>query len=233
MTPTVTFNGVVLNNSFIVSNVNRPLPEFRNSSTQIEGRDGEEFDSLTVGMREVTFTVYAKSKSQDQIAQAARQLAKILFVRQPTALTFSDEKDGRTQLVRFAVPDGAFSADEFIRVGKWDCRFLQHDPFLHGNTIKRQISGTTTISVGGNVETYPVATANASGTYQISYKGQHVKFGGAGGRIIVNFKKQKVSSGGATGDGLQVGSRFFALQPGQSKISVSHSTQLEYTELWL
>ena len=229
----VTFNGRVLSDLFVIANINRPLPEFKSSSTEIAGRDGEEFDTLTVGKRECTFTVYAKNKTRNQIQQAARELSRILLVRKPTALTFSDEVDGKTQLVRYAVPDGAFSADEFIRAGKWNCRFLQHDPFLHGKNISVQISGTSTLSIGGNVEIYPVATANATGTYQISYGGQYVRFNGAGGRIIVDFKRQKVSSGGATGNGLQIGSRFFALQPGQSQITVSHPTQLDYTELWL
>jgi predicted phage tail component-like protein len=230
---TVTYNGVNLSNLFSISDVSRPLPNFKSTATAIAGRDGEVFDSLSIGTRECSFSVTALDKSPEGLQNAARQLSKALFTREPAKLVFSDELDGKTQLYRLAVPNGAFNADEFIRDGKWDCRFLQHDPFLHGKNIAVQFSGTATISVGGNVETYPVATANASGTYQISYKGQHVRFDGAGGRIIVDFRKQKVSSGGATGDGLQVGSRFFALQPGQAKISATHSTQLEYTELWL
>jgi predicted phage tail component-like protein len=126
------YNGYMLTDYFVLSNLKRPLPDFRAVSTEINGRHGESFDDATIGTREVSFQLVFKQTSKYTIQDAARTLADMLATRTPQSLIFSDGKTRENkQLVRYAVPIGAFDAEEFIRAGRWTCRFVQHDPFLY------------------------------------------------------------------------------------------------------
>ncbi len=162
MSGTVTFNGVDLSEQFVISDVSRPLPEFKPMSTACAGRDGEYFDGMTLGVRECSLSLIAADTSRKGVQDAARALMDVFAVREPKALTFSDEVDtGHIQLTRYAVPTGAFSAREFVKAGKWEVRFVQHDPYLYGQqryTLVRRDT-MTPLHTGGNATVYPIVTA--------------------------------------------------------------------------
>lgn len=246
----VKYNGVKLNDYFIISNPSRPLPEFRDESTEVEGADGESFDGLTIGVREFSFELIAKRKTAKNVQRAARKLMSVFMVRKPKAFTFSDEKDGENiQLVRYAIPSGSFDVEEFIRAGRWTCRFKQPDPYLYGKRSEAtlypsNLRDRNKVKVGGNVPTWPevIVDALSGNRYRISNSqfdsdGKHVKFDAtftASSRLVLDFEKHKatLTPSQSTG-GLVLGSRFFQLEPGSTMLYVTHKTKVSWRDRWL
>lgn len=227
----------------------RPFPEFRDSSTQIEGADGEWFDSQTIGPREFTITLVANGRliySSEDLQALARDIGKTFMVREPKRFTFSDERDpGRpdTQLYRLAVPTGVFDAEEFIRAGRWTCRFRQLDPFLYGYSRSEALKANTAteITVGGNA---PAANLVAKTTPKNGVKryelavvgGQSIAFKANfdnSTELTVNFRNQTARiDKSITAEGLATGSRFFDFG-GTLKLKANSLTTLTWTERWL
>lgn len=95
---------------------------------------------------------------------------EILSVRSPKPLQFSDEEDPYgNQLTRWAVPTGAFDAEEFKRAGRWTCRFVQPDPYLYGRdrALFLPRGETWRVPMGGNAPVYPYFTATPRGDYPL------------------------------------------------------------------
>jgi predicted phage tail component-like protein len=254
---TVTYDNVRLTDRFIIVGIKRPMPEFRPITTQVSGADGEAFDGLTVGPREVSMTLISKAKGSKGLQDAARVLMSLLAKREPARLTISDELDHNgIQLCRFAVPKGSFNEREFANAEKWDVSFVQPDPYLYGKSRAVTIKAGETLQVtaGGNAKVWPTAiTSPVGSSYTISARGGHVKYDGTltGRRMVIDMKKQSVvfsdspvtdiSSSiaaaaarltGEAGSGLRVGSKFFSIE-GVEKISATHGTTLVWRERWL
>lgn len=244
----VTFNNTNLETSFIVSNVRRPLPEFRSTATKVDGADGEAFDLLTLGPRECMFDVYAIDKSQTGLQDAARILTALFSVKEPKVLQFSDEKDpAANQLKRYAVPTGSFDETAFIRAGMWECRFISYDPFLYGisktanlaaNTDTEVQFGTT---VDGRMKAPALITAittPSATSYTLTAGTKYVKFdvpdGFSGSTLTLDFKSQTASLSPArtNATGLSFGSSFFPLS-GTVTLNATAATALSWTERWL
>lgn len=260
MSLTVSFGGHVLTKKFVVTDVKRPLPDFRAESTRVAGRHGESFDDATVGTREVSFMlVYAggrKATAQD-IQDAARTLADVLLTRVERKLVFSDEKTRKgKQLVRYAVPIGSFDVEEFIRAGRWTCRFVQYDPFLYNDETKPLKLAAKTkkdVVIGGNAPTYLTVTVkppsgakefwikNASANRGVYFKAD---FDGKA-TLTLDFETGKATLSNAGGvtkiGGLATGSRFFAVGGSETmakaatavKLEASHACTLKWRERWL
>lgn len=240
MSLTVSFNSNDLGKYFIISDMSRPLPEFRDSTTTIEGADGEVFNGLTVGARECSFTLTAKAKNSKSIQDLARMLMQMLTVSTPSRLLFSDELDKEGYpLVRYAIPTGSFNAEEFIKAGRWTCHFKQPDPFLYGKyrQVTIQANKSVKVATGGNAIAYPVATAKPSGSsYTFAGGGKYITYAAAfsGNSVTVNCENQTVSVSPTPSNmsGLQVGSRFFGMK-GTITLSASHTTTVSWFERWL
>jgi len=237
----VIFNGTCLNDYFLVSDISRPLPEFREKSSEVGGMDGEAFESIVVGTRECSFKVSSCDKGKSAQQSDARRLMSILSVRKPALLTFSDEldKDG-VQLKRYAVPTGKFDAEEYALAGRWTCSFKMHDPFLYGKNRSIVLSSNAhkSVNAGGNAPSWATATSCPSGnSYSIVRTGYgFVGFSApfSGQNVTVDFEAQKVSVSPsvANASGLQTGSRFFPLE-GSMDLVASAQTTLSWTERWL
>ena len=242
MSLTVKFNGTDLTKLFTIGGVSRPLPEFRGVSTAVDGRDGEVFDGMTLGPREVAFDVVCRDKDLSALHDAARQLMSILAVRSPKALTFSDEKDAdKTQLVRYAVPFGNFDTESFIKAARWTCRFKQPDPYLYGKKRTAVIPANDVLNVdtGGNADAWLKAEATVgNGSYYMLriVKSYWVKYSApfSGQTIAIDMDAQtaKLDTDISGADGLVYGTRFFPIR-GMVKLTATHRTQLSWQERWL
>lgn len=257
MSTSVKFNGVNLSELFAVSELSRPLPEFRPESTEINGADGESFDALTYGLREVSFVLTAavsKSKTSQDVQKLARTLADVLAVREPKRLVISDEKSRKgEQLYRKAVPTGAFDADEFIRAGRWQCRFVQHDPYLYvsGDPGKHHLNANTLthVKIGGNVPTWLTVKAtpsSGSSEFYIKTTDDIVRFRAPfDGQSVLTLDfeqcRASLSPSIANAEGLQTNSTFFTVggtetMDGNAEsiaLRASHSCDLSWQERWL
>jgi predicted phage tail component-like protein len=246
MALTVKFNGYDFSKKFIIADVKRPFPEFRASSTQIDGADGEWLDAMTVGARECSFALVAKANTAQELQYLARELARVLLMREPENLTFSDEldpNDKKTQLVRKAVPDGVFDFEEFIKAGRWTCHFKMPDPYLYRKEKTSKLikaSKQLTFEVGGNAPAANVvATAtppNGKTSYQLVTSDAHLvykaNFTGAQ-TVKFDFDRQTAKVTGNIGDGLTTGSSFFVLDGTMTIKSVNADTTITYYERWL
>ena len=235
----VAFNGLLLNGPFTVGNIRRPLPEFRVASSTVDGADGDVFEGQTVGPRRVLFDILATGGTDAELQDAARTLLGALLVRRPVPLTFSDEVEDKYQLVRYAVPTGAFDAKEFRRMGRWSCELVQPDPYLYGKprSVVIEAGKTVAVDAGGNAPAWPVASAAVTGDHYLVRipGGQGVRFAAAftGEKVTVDMGRMTVrTSSPVEGDGLQIGSRFFALS-GTTKVTASHRTTIEWRERWI
>lgn len=238
---TVTFNGVDISALFMVADMSRPLPEFRDSSTTVEGADGDSFDALTIGPRECSFTVISAHRTMRELQDDARELMAVLAVREPKPLTFSDERDrDGVQLVRYAVPTGSFDAQEFVRAGQWTLRFRQHDPYLYGKprSVVLAANEAQRVDVGGNAPAIPLATTAPrassyllrSGSGYISY---FAPFDG-NSTLTLDFAEltARLSPALEGAKGLQTGSRFFEFA-GVTSLFATAQTTVSWTERWL
>ena len=246
----VVFNGYNLTNKFtLMDDLARPLPDFRHAASEIDARDGLEFESLTVGMRECSFSLAATGKTQEALQRLWRELADKLLVRKPVALKFSDEKDKYgTQLVRYAVPSGMPDIQEWVRTGVMTLTFEQPDPYLYGRerSVKLSAGSLKKISTGGNAPTPLEAVINVP---QGDLSARLSDFGSDGkseahvvrvllhlgvNRVVtINGKKLAVSvSPSACNRGLDTGSRFFDLD-GTRYLEASAPATVSWRERWL
>jgi len=236
----VEFNGTRLDKSFGIGNIKRPMPEFKVSTTEIDGMDGMEFNGITVGMREFSFDLAVRNRTRQGVQDAARKLMELFSVAEPVTVVFGDEVDPNgNRLRRYALPTGRFDDDTFLSCGKWSCSFVQVDPYLYGKdrSVVLKPNVATKFSVGGNAEVYPMAYATVSGnSYKISkssndflrYDGQ---FNGSSMNLILDFETQAVTRA-PSGKGLTVDSKFFPIK-GTETITATATTTLYWTERWL
>lgn len=238
----IKYNGVNLNDEFECFVVDRPLPEFRATGTTIYGVDGESFESATYGTREITIAVYAIDKTQRGLQRAARRLMEIIATHEEKKLVIGDERDfDGNQLFRKVVPIGAPEFTPYVHAGRFLLRFKQFDPFLHGRERVEQLMRMNqwqSFSAGGNVEAWPVIKARPIGnTFTIEkYGGEHITFNGniAGKMLTISTKKQtvKVEPAMTSGDGLQIGSRFFSIEDGVA-LRANCTVVVSWDERWL
>ena len=239
---TVTYNGVELNEWFFVGDQKRPLPEFRVSTMQVDGADGEVYGGSTIGPRFLSFRVTSIDRTPRQLQDDARTLMALLAVRQPTALTISDERDPtNSQLVRYAVPTGSFDADEYMRAGSWVLQFVQPDPYLYGRTYSHEVNSGTPVSfaVNGNAPAeWSLAAVPNSGVtlYTFEYGTKKVVFDGAfdGTKAISVDSRTGTVSTGAVGNGLTNATTIEPVGPGTVELKSSSGTAtFRWTERWL
>ena len=238
----IRYGGVNLHDKFECTVVKRPLPEFRATGSAISGVDGEIFESVNYGTREVVISVYAIDRTRRGIQYAARDLMSILNTHEEKYLCLGDERDeDKNLLYRKAVPSGTFDFQQFIHAGSWEIKFKQFDPFLYGKERVEQLMTLNqwhSFSAGGNVEAFPIIKAKPIGnTFTIEkYGGEHITFKGdiSGKMLTINMFKQtvKVDPTITTGDGLQIGSRFFSIDGGVA-LRANCTTVVTWYERWL
>jgi predicted phage tail component-like protein len=239
---TVTFNGVVLTNRFIVGDQKRPLPEFRVSSMQVDGADGEVYGGSTIGPRFLSFRVTSIDREPRQVQDDAKFLMQTLAVRQPTELAISDERSaGNTQLVRYVVPTGSFDMDEYVRAGSWVLQFVQPDPYLYGHVRTQEVASDATVEtfIDGNAPsewTLHAVPNSTTGAYTFEYGENAVVFDGAfdGAMALVVDSRTGAVNTGAAGNGLTNATTIEPIQHGTVTLkSIGGPATFQWRPRWL
>lgn len=237
----IKYDGVDLNEQFECFVVDRPLPEFRATGSPVNGVDGEIFENATYGTRQITIAVYAIDKTQRGLQRAARTLMGIIKTHEERKLVIGDERDfDGNQLYRKVVPIGAPEFTPYVHAGRFVIRFKQFDPFLQGKDRVERLRSNQMLAIntGGNVEAWPIITATpTSNTFTLQkLGGEHITFKGgiAGKKLTINMRRQivKVEPDITTGEGLQLGSRFFSID-GAVGITANCPAEIAWTERWL
>lgn len=167
MRTTVTFDGVDLTETFVVSDLRRALVPRDVSLVDVPGRDGSLFSSVSNSSRTITMTMTVRSQDVLARSQSIRQLAAILSTTEPRPLSISD--DGG--LYYMAVPSSDVDGERFINAERFDVTFTCPDGWLYGETQTETLpsGGTLSIDVGGTAPTWPTITAEATGGTQDSW----------------------------------------------------------------
>lgn len=242
------FGDYVLSDDFICLVKSRPLPEFKPSSTSVDGADGESFDALTLGTRTFAIIVVFKpEQTRKQRHELARKLAGELLTRKPKRFIFTDENaDDGTQLYRMAVPVGVVDVEEFVNTERWTIEFVQHDPYRYKSgamsTAKLKAKEWTEVIVGGNAPAFPIVKAKPTGTHytiRTNAKNTRVKysadFGNTGtNQLTIDFKEltaktDKTISGAA---GLSTDSKFFTFS-GTMNLYATDTTVISWRERYI
>lgn len=238
----IEYDGVRLDEEFDVFVTDRPLPEYKASGTNIYGVDGEDFGNLTVGTRKVELTFVLHDKRKRGLQRDARRLAEILGTRGEHKLKIGDERDkDGNQLRRIVTPIGTPELREYRNDLIQVVKFKQFDPFLYGIGQVKKLSHNMwrSFETGGNVEAWPIIKAKpVSNTFTIEkFGGEHITFKGdiTGKKLIINTQRQivKVEPDITTGEGLQLGSRFFSIEGGVTMRTNAMEAYVSWDERWL
>ena len=238
------YGDYVLTDDFICIIKSRPLPEFKPTSTQVDGADGESFDALTLGTRTFAIEVVFKpEQTRKKRYELARKLAGELLTREPKRFIFSDENaDDGTQLYRMATPSGIVDIETFVNAERWTITFDQKDPYLY-KVITRSVKLTRdwkVVNVYGNAPTFPIAKcAKPSGKryalvasdvgvieYDAPFSGSNL--------LTIDFANQTVKTENAIqgADGITLNSRFFEFS-GTLLMCASDLTTLTWRERYI
>ena len=138
----VTFNGVKLTDSFVVSDLVRPFLQRTVEMTSVDGRDGSIYRSARYDAIEVRMRLTFLSEDKGARVMAFANLVKALDVDEPTPLYISDD-NGWYYL---AVPKGG-DISRWIGAESFPLTFVCPDPRRYGETH------TWDRPVGGNAPT--------------------------------------------------------------------------------
>ena len=237
----VRLGDVQLNEEFDVFVTKRPLPEFRASGTTIYGRNGEDFENATIGTRTVELTLVAHDNTKIGLQDAARRLTDIIAGHnEPVNLRIADEKDpDGNQLYRRVVPIGTPEYTPYVHAGMFVVKFKQFSPFLYGKQRTEVLTANQWkgFDTGGSYFAWPEITAYpSSSSYTIEKSGGEwltYKAPMAGKKLIIDTHDQVAKcSPSASGDGLQIGSRFFSIE-GAVLLKANAKTEITWRERWL
>lgn len=123
--PTITIDGVVLNDTFNISEIKRPFPSVAVYSTEVDGRDGSVLRGHALETRQVSFTLWAFNADHQSLAESFQALLELLNEADEHTLTFSDEGG----LVRIGTLTGDLNFDEYTERASVALTFTQFDPY--------------------------------------------------------------------------------------------------------
>lgn len=146
----VTFNGVNLTDSFVVSDLVRPFLQRTVDMTSVDGRDGSIYRSSRYDAIEVRMRLTFLSEDKGARVMALANLVKALDVDEPAPLYVSDD-NGWYYL---AVPKGG-DISRWIGAESFPLTFVCPDPARYGSIISTSPSTTGTTALGGNIASYP------------------------------------------------------------------------------
>ena len=180
------FNGIIKPYIYVEEKSNRPpwAPVTRGYQ-QVPGRPGAHLIKKTkVEPRPLPIPVYFKAESIADLQKMKEELAAWLIHDDPKPLVFDDEPD-RTY---YAIVDGSFDVEEFVRTGKGTIPFICPDPYKYGEEKTVPINSGGRIVNNGTVDTNPVLTI----TFTAATNNFEITCGSKMVRVIYNFIKNDV-----------------------------------------
>lgn len=236
---TATFDGHPLDGMpYVVDYIERPLmPEATVTTTQVSGRDGAAFGSVTYGQASVKVGVHFEASSPEKLTAMRAQLASWLHVDSPKRLTLSDEPG----TYRLAVPTGSTEVEE------WACGlsvvlgFVCPDPLRYEEERSAMTDGGfARLSIGGTVPVHPVIDlTQCIGTLRIMSDEGDVflaDIGDTSSDVVVDCERRIVTKAGAR-IAPSLSSDWLVLSPGPRKITITSGTifaaKISWRPAWL
>lgn len=138
----ITIDGVVLNDTFYISLVDRQWPSVTTDKVTVPGRAGEVVTGQQIGSRTVSFRLWYPSSDHHEMYEAFAALVAQLQDGGEHTLTLSDE-GGRTRRVKL---DGDLTYQEYEGTASMDVVLFQEDPRCYGESKAVSIPKSTTVS---------------------------------------------------------------------------------------
>ena len=125
--PIIIIDGHTLNDTFRISDITRSLPERRVTRETIPGRHGDVVTDRSLGVRTVSFRLWAKSGAADHESLVATMADLVTWLLAPDSLTLTlSDEGGRAREV---VVDGELNFEEYEEGGSLFVTLTQLDPF--------------------------------------------------------------------------------------------------------
>lgn len=237
------FNGITKNYITVLRGSNRPAwAPIARVYREIPGGTGVYLNKKRKTQhRPLPIPVYFKAENIADLQKIKEEVAAWLIHDEPKPLIFDDEPD-RTY---YAVVDGGFDIDEFVRIGSGVIPFVCPDPYKYG-AEKTLTIGTSAIVNKGPTETNPIITitfSKAASEFKITHNetGKWVRviynfiFGD---RVVIDLEKRKITVNNTLKmTSYDWKSQPFKLLPGANTFSFSSSNvstaTIKYRERWL
>lgn len=230
----VTYDGLYLPDLVSVTEVQvQPFPSVDVSTAKVPGRPGEHVGSYELGPREIRLTLAVRMPSRHKLdaGRVLRALMPQLCKPEPRPLYLGDGRYIN------AMATDVSDAEYLGRVGRVELTMVAHDPFFYG---AEHVERPGEFPVSGNWETWPtVEVSGVEGELVVAnaLSGERVRVprvAGADARVAIDMGRQRATMGG---EYLPVDldvSDFFALQPGDARVTVSAGeATIRYRERYL
>lgn len=235
MATDVLFNGYLITDRFIVSDLTRGFAKRDTKSISVPGMDGAIFGSSVLAPIEVSMTVSYVSNDEYERQSALNELAEVLNVSEPEPLYIPP---GRASYY-LAVPSGG-DLTRYVGAESFKLTFTVPDPVMYGHPSKT-VRAFGTLTVGGNYRTYPSfsmpsATA-AGGILGISVNGGTFDIpidDSSPHAVIIDCSNRTVTVDG-TSKLPTIGSDWPVFEPGSNTAQLSSGTgtvTINYHERW-
>lgn len=218
---------------YVLDYIERPLmPEATVTTTEVSGRDGAAFGSLSYGPASVRLALHFEAASPRELSAMRARLAAWLHVDSPRVLTLSDEPD----TYRLAVPTGTTEVEEWACGLSVNVDFTCPDPRRYMQERSQPLSdGSSVVYVEGTAPVRPVISlAGASGDVRLTLDDGAfllVKAGGTAADLVLDNDRRVATLAGAR-VAPTVESDWFELSPGEHVIRVTSGTVASGTVTW-
>lgn len=234
------FNGITKPYIKVLRGSNRtPWAPVVRGYQEVPGRPGAQLiKKPRTQPRSLPIPVYFKAGSIGDLQKMKEDIAAWLIHDDPKPLIFDDESD-RTY---YAVVDGSFDVEEFVRVGSGTIPFICPDPYKYGEEKTVPILSGGKIVNNGTVETSPIITV----TFEVAAQNFTITCGGKVVRIFYNFikndiltidlaKRKVLINGKLNMQTYAWDSQPFSLMPGNNTLTFTTgaTVKITYKERWL
>jgi len=238
-----TFNGISSDSfGIIVRDIKRPLlPDQNDNYLQILGRHGSYLFNHELNDRIIEIDCVLADDTIENLRDKLRQIAVWLYVDERKPLSFADELD-KYYLAKL---DGVIDVEQIIAIGQFTLRF-RCEPFAYGAEQQARFENdTATVTNSGTFEALPVFTAtftSVASEWKVTLGTKYI-------RVVRDFQAGDVLEANCVTGVVKVNgasvmvdldwqnSEFFALQPGESDLTITPvgvcDTTVKFKPRWL
>ena len=147
------FNGVRLEDRYLVTDITRPAPGMSVETAEVPGRPGAAFKGSSLNVGHVGLTLWPHWMGASELRAAVREIAALFHVEEPARLEFGDDNG----LYYLASQDGEIEVREYSDAFSVRVELVTPSPLMYGaeRTVTVPSGGSVSFLVGG---TYPATT---------------------------------------------------------------------------
>lgn len=233
------FNGIDFNDYLVVERIRRKLlPPINVVSINVPGDLGARFPTVQVESNIIEVDVRIIEKDREAVQAKAREVAGLLFTREPKKLKLKDEPDK----FNMAILQGDIDLEKFMNTGYAVLEFLCLDPLAYSDNISsfqninnKDIINNGTAPVFGKI-TIKIVNESPNVKITLQNTGEYIFLEGpfvTNDILHIDLEKEVVTKNGISIPA-SLDSDFFKIPPGTFRLTTTYGTiDLEFREAWL